>query len=37
MHYTVSARVSPLPFGIASREVSIELVVTRAGKILEQP
>lgn len=37
MHYTVSARVSPLPFGIASREVSIELVVTRAGKVLEQP
>ncbi len=37
MHYTVSARVSPLPFGIASREVSIELVVTRAGRVLEQP
>jgi hypothetical protein len=37
MHYTVSARVSPLPFGIASREVSVALVVTRTGKVLEQP
>jgi hypothetical protein len=37
LHYTVSARVSPLPFGIASREVSVDLVVTRTGKVLEQP
>jgi hypothetical protein len=37
MHYTVSARVSPLPFSIASREVSVALVVTRTGKVLEQP
>jgi hypothetical protein len=37
MRYTVSARVSPLPFGIASREVSVDLVVTRTGKVLEQP
>jgi hypothetical protein len=37
MHYKVSARVSPLPFGIASREVSVDLVVTRTGKVLEQP
>ena len=37
MYYTVSARVSPLPFGIASREVSVALVVTRTGKVLEQP
>ena len=35
MYYTVSARVSPLPFGIASREVSVALVVTRTGKVLE--
>ena len=35
LHYTVSAQVSPLPFGIASREVSIHLVVTRTGKVLE--
>lgn len=35
MHYTVSARVSPLPFGIASREVTVDLVVTRTGKVLE--
>ena len=35
LHYTVSARVSPLPFGIASREVSVALVVTRTGKVLE--
>jgi hypothetical protein len=35
LHYTVSARVSPLPFGIASREVSVDLVVTRTGKVLE--
>jgi hypothetical protein len=37
MHYTVSARVSPLPFGIAAREVSVVLMVTRTGKVLEQP
>ena len=35
MRYTVSARVAPLPFGIASREVSVDLVVTRNGKVLE--
>jgi hypothetical protein len=35
LHYTVKARVSPLPFGIASREVSVELVVTRTGKVLQ--
>ena len=37
MHYTVSARVSPIPFGIASREVTLDLVVTRTGKVLERP
>jgi hypothetical protein len=37
MHYTVSARVSPIPFGIASRDVSVALVVTGNGKVLEQP
>jgi hypothetical protein len=35
MHYTVSARVSPLPFDIASREVTVDLVVTRNGKVLQ--
>jgi hypothetical protein len=35
LHYTVSARVSPLPFSIASREVTVDLVVTRNGKVLE--
>jgi hypothetical protein len=35
MHYTVSARVAPLPFGIASREVTLDLMVTRNGKVLE--
>jgi hypothetical protein len=37
LRYTVSARVSPLPFGIASREVTVDLVVTRTGSVLEQP
>jgi hypothetical protein len=37
LHYTVSARVSPLPFGIGSRQVTVDLVVTRTGKVLEQP
>jgi hypothetical protein len=37
VHYAVSARVSPLPFGIASREVTVELVVTRDGRVLQQP
>jgi hypothetical protein len=35
LHYAVTARVSPLPFGIASREVSVDLVVTRTGRVLE--
>jgi len=37
LHYTVSARVSPLPLGIASRAVTLDLVVTRTGKVLERP
>jgi hypothetical protein len=37
MHYSVSARVSPLPFSIGAREVTIDLVVTRNGRVLEQP
>ncbi|MGD0370656.1 MAG: hypothetical protein ABSC16_03015 [Candidatus Dormibacteria bacterium] len=37
LHYSVTARVSPLPFGIAARTVSVDLVVTRNGRVLEQP
>ncbi|MGA2283396.1 MAG: hypothetical protein ABSH07_06930 [Candidatus Dormibacteria bacterium] len=37
LHYAVTARVSPLPFGIAARQVTVDLVVTRNGKVLEQP
>lgn len=37
LHYAVTARVSPLPFGIGSRRVTVELVVTRDGRVLQQP
>ncbi|MGO8686915.1 MAG: hypothetical protein ACLQT7_06980 [Candidatus Dormibacteria bacterium] len=37
LHYTVTARVSPLPFGIGSRRVTVDLVVTRDGRVLKQP
>jgi hypothetical protein len=34
---TVTARVAPLPSGIASRQVTVDLVVTRDGRVLDQP
>ena len=37
LHYTVRARVSPLPFAIGARDVAMDLVVTREGRLLEQP
>jgi hypothetical protein len=37
LHYDLRARVSPLPLSIAAREVRMSLVVTRDGRILEQP
>jgi hypothetical protein len=37
LRYTVRARVLPLPFGIGARDVSMRLVVTPAGRVLEQP
>jgi hypothetical protein len=37
LHYTVHARVAPLPFGIAARDVALTLVVTRDGRVLEAP
>jgi hypothetical protein len=33
----VHARVAPLPFGIAARDVALTLVVTRDGRVLEAP
>jgi hypothetical protein len=33
----VHARVTPLPFGIAARDVVLTLVVTRDGRVLEAP
>jgi hypothetical protein len=37
LHYTVHARVAPLPLGIAARDVAVSLVVTRDGRVLEAP
>jgi len=37
LRYTVRSRVSPLPLGIAEREVAMSLVVTRDGRVLEHP
>lgn len=34
LDYTVTARVSPLPFGIGARTVTLDLVVTRDGRVL---
>jgi hypothetical protein len=34
LHYTVRARLTPLPFGIAAGDVRVNLVVTRAGVVL---
>ncbi|MBO0683573.1 MAG: hypothetical protein J2P45_10485 [Candidatus Dormibacteraeota bacterium] len=35
LHYTFRARVSPLPFEMGAREVTMNLVVTRQGRVLE--
>lgn len=35
LHYSFRARVSPLPFEIGAREVTMNLVVTRQGRVLE--
>jgi hypothetical protein len=37
LHYSVHARVAPVPFGIAARDVALTLVVTRDGRVLEAP
>ncbi|HEY2705723.1 MAG TPA: hypothetical protein VGL20_18745 [Candidatus Dormibacteraeota bacterium] len=37
LHYTVHARVAPLPLGIAARDVALSLVVARDGTVLEVP
>jgi hypothetical protein len=37
LRYAVRARISPLPLGIASRDLTMRLVVTRDGRVLEQP
>lgn len=34
LHYTVRARLTPLPFGVAARDVRVNLVVTRVGVVL---
>jgi hypothetical protein len=33
----VRARVTPLPFDIAARDVALSVVVTRDGRVLEAP
>ncbi|MGH3421273.1 MAG: hypothetical protein ACRDOD_16995, partial [Streptosporangiaceae bacterium] len=37
LHYTVHARVSALPGGIAGRDVTLALVVARDGHVLQAP
>jgi len=37
LHYTVRARVSPLPLSIGARDVILRLAVTRDGAVLERP
>jgi hypothetical protein len=37
LHYAVRARVAPLPFGIGGRDVAMELVVARDGRVLRRP
>ena len=37
LHYVVRARVSPLPFSIAVRDVTLTLVVARNGTVITQP
>ena len=37
LHYAVHARVSPLPFSIGARDITISLVVDREGRVLTQP
>jgi hypothetical protein len=37
LRYVVRARVEPLPFSIGARDVVMELVVARDGRVLRQP
>jgi hypothetical protein len=37
LRYTVRARVEPLPLSMGARDVAMELVVTRDGRVLRQP
>ena len=37
LHYAVRAKVSPLPFAIGSRDVTMNLVVDRDGRVLAAP
>jgi hypothetical protein len=37
LHYAVHATVAPLPFSIVSRHVTVELLVSRDGKVLRRP